>query len=374
VRFFMQDLMRIEKLQHSLIAWNLDACFVSKPVDLYYLTGIDMTSGALFVSRAHSVLIVDGRYFEKCKNNTTIEVVLDSKEARLELFTQRQFKNVKTIAFDSDSTSYYAYEQLHTFSEDVNKSKGENLTLVPRFRMIQEQRIIKDAKEQQKLRNACALCVQSYEYIITQLEEGMTEIDVARALEIYWLQHGGEGPAFEPIIAFGKNSCMPHYRPQNISLKNGDIVLIDIGVQVDHYCSDMTRVVFFGAPDPKLKEIALIVKLAQEKALSMCRPGIMTKELEAIAREEIEKSGYGDKFIHGLGHGIGLEIHEIPYLRKESAVPNISLKVGMAVTIEPGIYINNLGGVRIEDTVIVTETGCENLIDTSKDIRVIQAT
>lgn len=346
----MTSQQRIQKLQALLPEWGVDALLITNPTDLFYLTSIKMSTGKLFVNKEGATLIVDGRYFEKCKE-ATMKTLLKSDES-----IASQFQRIERLGFDADTTTYAALIGLQTHGVEC----------VPLERPVEKLRIVKDAQEQQKIRNACALVCKSFEYIAALLQEGVTEKQLAQHLQIFWLEQGADGAAFAPIIAFGENSAMPHHIHGNRALRRGDIVLIDIGVQLDAYCSDMTRVLFFGDPDPKLQEIAKIVKEAQVAALSRCRAGATTRQLDAVARSVIAKAGYEDLFVHGLGHGIGLEIHEAPYLKKESTSPDVLLEPGMAITIEPGIYISGLGGVRIEDTVIVTEQGCENLIPLQK--------
>lgn len=166
---------------------------------------------------------------------------------------------------------------------------------------------------------------------------------------------------------------MPHYRAGNTKLKQGMPILIDIGVNYRHYHSDMTRVVFLGEPDPKLKTIYHIVEKAQKEALQLCKPGTLIGELDRAARGYIESQGYGDHFGHGLGHGVGLEIHELPNVRNKPPFNSMVLLPGMVITIEPGIYIPDIGGVRIEDTIVITENGHENLTERSKELNILNS-
>jgi len=204
------------------------------------------------------------------------------------------------------------------------------------------------------------------------LKEGISENELAIELEIFWKRRGSKAIAFDPIIAFGSNSSMPHYRVGQRKLNTGEAVLIDIGVNLNHYHSDMTRVVFFGDPDPKIASIYEIVLKAQELALENCRPGTPIAELDASARTYIEQKGYGENFTHSLGHGVGLEIHELPLIRSQSPGADTQLEEGMVVTIEPGIYLPGIGGVRIEDTVAITRDGYENLTNRSKELSIIR--
>jgi Xaa-Pro aminopeptidase len=221
------------------------------------------------------------------------------------------------------------------------------------------------------LRKAANLGTEGFEYLLEIIREGISEAELAVELEIFWKRKGSRGLSFQPIIAFGASSSMPHWRASSARLKKGDAILIDIGVHYHHYHSDMTRVVYFKEADPKMVEIHSIVQEAQQLALSLCKPGVKIGELDKTARDSITKRGYGAHFTHSLGHGIGLEIHELPTLRSGSPQSDLLLEPGMCITIEPGIYLAGVGGVRLEDTVVITESGYENLTKPSKDVRVV---
>lgn len=198
-------------------------------------------------------------------------------------------------------------------------------------------------------------------HLLTLLKRGITEVELAQAFTIFALQQGAEKLAFDPIIAFGDRTAMPHYHPQKIPLQSGDPVLIDIGVSLDHYHSDMTRVVFFEKADPFLHHVYQVVKKSQEAALKECRAGAAVATLDLAARAVMRQENMEEAFLHSLGHGIGLETHEFPRLKSRGDNTDIPLEAGMVVTIEPGLYYAGKGGIRYEDTVIVTPTGCENL-------------
>lgn len=192
------------------------------------------------------------------------------------------------------------------------------------------------------------------------LRPGMSEIEAATRLEIFWKQKGAKGVSFDPIIAFGANSSMPHHRSGKTVLEQGMPILIDIGVHLDHYCSDMTRMVYLGEPAPEMAKIHDVAAKAQKAAIEMCRPGVRIGDLDLKAREIIDQAGFGPRFTHGLGHGVGLEIHEDPIVRNRPPHHDLLLEPGMVITIEPGIYFSGIGGVRIEDTLAITEDGHEN--------------
>lgn len=361
---------RIKRLQQLLIEHRCDAILVENPIDLLYLTGMELSTGQLLVSTKSARLIVDGRYYEVCKTRCPLPTVLFKKEALGMLLQAKPFEEVVKLAFDGEATSYGRVLEYRSLVRAVHtqSSKKRNLKLVPLTHPIKELRAIKDADEILVLKKVAQLGSKGYDFICTQLKPGITELEAAAELEIFWKRHGSQGLAFESIIAFGTHGSMPHYRPGKVKLKKGDPILIDIGVKWGHYHSDMTRTVFFGKPSGVMEEIYRIVLKAQTEALKLCKPGIAIADLDGCARGIITAAGYGKNFNHSLGHGIGLEVHELPFLRGSATEV---LRPGMAITIEPGIYLPGIGGVRIEDTVIITEDGYENLTKRPKTLQVL---
>lgn len=324
------------------------AYLITKPVDIYYLTGLDISTGSLVLAQDHCFLLVDGRYFEACKKNSPIPVYLTKEGLFFELI-----KDKDTLVVDGDHTSHSSFLKLQESGKNIQSTKS----------LTEALRAIKDSEEIRLLKEASNLGLEGFDHALTLLKTGITEAEVAYELEYFWRKKGSQGVAFEPIIAFGANSAMPHYRAGNGVLKEGDIVLIDIGVKKNHYHSDMTRVYFWGQVNPKLHEIHQIVEEAIRSALSKVKAGVLVKEVDATARKLITDRGYGNYFTHSLGHGVGLEIHEYPWVKSGSPFGDVSLEEGMVITIEPGIYLPELGGVRLEDTVIVKKNGYENLTE-----------
>lgn len=341
---------RRQQLLNKIKELNVDAFLIENTLDIFYLTNVNLSAGTLLATANTAYLIVDGRYFESCKNTPGLNVLLKDDKVIPGLL---QDNKIQRLGIDSESTTISQYEQL--------KQQLPQTNIEPLPSPVKPLRYIKDLHEVQLLRQAAHLGSIGYDFVVSMLEPGITEMDVAKALEIFWLSKGGEGLAFQPIIAFGSASALPHYRAGKNSLKENDIVLIDIGVKLNHYHSDMTRVHFFGEVDPELRKIYSIVKTAQEKALQICKDGVTAGELDNAARSYIASQGYDEYFTHSLGHGIGLEIHESPFLRSKPPYDNFVIKANMAITIEPGIYLPGLGGVRLENTVIVTPSGYEDL-------------
>lgn len=348
----MQYKRRLKELQNNIKQKNADVLIITNTVDILYLTGIKVSLGSIIITENDARFFIDSRYFKKC-SHSPIKPYLKEKNEHLEFIESQSNGKPLVVAFDSLSTTYDTYIKLQ------EKLPHPRYELLPWKSPLQDLRVIKNDTELQTMRRAAALGIQGFEYACTLLKDGITEKEICNALEIFWLERGSP-TSFDPIIAFGANTAMPHYEPGDFPLQPNQPVLMDIGVVVDYYCSDMTRMVWYGKPAAKILTIADIVHQAQKKALESCRPGITVTELDAIARGFIADRGYGEYFKHGLGHGVGLEIHEFPSVKKMED-NDVVLKPGMVITIEPGIYLPDHGGVRIEDTVVITEDSHEIL-------------
>jgi Xaa-Pro aminopeptidase len=211
------------------------------------------------------------------------------------------------------------------------------------------------------------LCAQGFQFLLQQIREGITEVQLVQALKAFWFTNGAESLSFDPIVAFGPNSACPHWIPSAFALTKNSPVLIDIGVSVGGYHSDMTRTLFFGRPDPELQACKAVVLEAYRRAEERAVPGVTPFQLDSVAREYISSKGYGEYFVHGLGHGVGLQVHEPPRI-SATAPDEPALQVGDVITIEPGIYLPGRGGVRIENTVVIEESGARSLIPTPLEV------
>lgn len=353
---------RLTRLQLLLKDCGCDAFLIEDPVDLYYLSGLELSKGTLMVDLEGAYLFVDARYSEACKESAFFEV--ESDLAIDAWLGGRQ--HLSTIGFDPASMTCLRYSEWHTKLEALSNAVGRRYEFVSSASPVKDLRRIKDADEVAFLAEAAAIGSLGYDFLLTLLQEGVTESFLATELDIFWRRKGSDGLAFDPIIAFGANTSKPHYRSRDIPLKLGDTVLIDIGVKWKHYHSDMTRTLFFGAPTAKMKDIYAVVLEAQLHALSLCRPGCPIDDLDDAARQVIAAHGYGEYFTHRLGHGIGLEIHEAPSIKKSAHFS--CLEEGMVITVEPGIYLPSIGGVRIEDSVQITSDGYRNLTNRPKEL------
>ncbi|SCA63704.1 Xaa-Pro dipeptidase [Chlamydiales bacterium SCGC AG-110-P3] len=359
---------RIKKLQATLKSHGVDGLIIDDTTDLYYLTGLSLSLGRLLVTQRLARLFVDGRYYETATKQAPCPVTLSPPTT---LFDALEKTKISSLGFDAAITTVQDLSALRKGVARVRRARGSPVTLKPLTAPVAPLRMYKDASELRILRKAARLGNSGFEHVKTLLKEGVTEAEVAAKLEIFWLQQGGQSLAFEPIIAFGANSSKPHYSPGKTRLRLGQPILVDIGVTVDHYHSDMTRVLFYGTPKPIMKRVYHAVLEAQTAALALCRPGTSIADLDKTAREVLATHDLGDKFTHSLGHGIGLQVHEQPGIRQSPTTRKQRLAPGMVITIEPGAYLPNVGGVRIEDTVIITEQGHQNLTSPSKALTVL---
>jgi Xaa-Pro aminopeptidase len=326
---------------------SFDALIVENPIDIFYLTKQKFSSAFLIRYEGINQLFVDGRYIEEARG-----AILRTEE-NIELFL-KSHKTLKVIGFDADSTTYSNFIHLKQLCDKLN------LTLVPTKSIIKKQRAIKTEDEILKMHQAAHLNIKSFEEIHPYIQEGITEEDIAIKLKIFWLKNGAY-PSFEPIIAFGNNSSKPHHRSSERALKKDDIALVDIGCELNSYQSDATKTFFFGKKDPLLQKVYDAVNEALEETLLLCKPGCVIHELDAKARQILKKSSLDQFFKHSIGHGIGLNVHEYPQLKNCPFFSNTPLKESMCITIEPGVYLENLGGVRLEKSIVITKQGFQEL-------------
>jgi len=350
--FFLEDYRnRLIRLQHLFSQWQVDGCIVENPVDLLYLLGLQLSLGTLIVTQKEARLFVDGRYLYVAQAKSPVSVSTLNEPSLLQFI---QASKLKELAFDAHFTTFSRYLKWVELNKGMCKLK-------PIDSLLQELRVIKEPKEEELLSESAELLVKAFHHLETKLQTGITENNLCLEFEIFCRMQGAEKLAFDSIVAFGKNSAMPHYRSADIPLQLGDLILIDIGVVLNHYHSDMTRVLFWGEPDPLLQKMLLIVQAAQLAALKECLPGRKLGDLDLAARAEMRKENMEEYFVHNLGHGIGLEVHEFPRVGSKTLDKEVRLQEGMVITIEPGLYIPEKGGVRYEDMVLITDKGAKKL-------------
>lgn len=329
---------RIKRLQKTVKEGIL---FIDDPIDLLYLTGIHFSLGRLAISQTEAILFVDGRYIDIAKAKAPCNVAL--------LSDLRKKITSKEICFDSGFLSYEGYLNL--------QNEFPQASLMPILKPLKDFRMIKNEQEIVSLKKAQQLTREGLNHIVGLLKEGISEDALALEFEYFCRKNGASKLSFSPIIAFGMNSSYPHHRSGKSTLKKNQIVLIDVGAVVDGYAGDMTRVEFFGSVDDQLEKDYLLIKQVQKKIIARVKPGLHFGELDKIARDELNKAGCGELFTHGLSHGIGLDTHEDPRLKIKGGDTDLILQPGMTFTVEPGIYRTDLGGVRYEDIVLVTDEG-----------------
>ena len=354
---------RRRRVASSVRKAGAEALLVTHLPDVRYLSGFTGSSAALIVRGSTITLFTDGRYTTQAAQEVDgAKVIVTDKAAIIAACDFAIEQGVTKLGFDPAMTSVASLEVLKAAAP----AKLRKSLFVPAAGIIAEQRQVKDEVEQEKMREAAALGCRLFDQLLEEIHIGATEMEVALAVETMARFAGAEGMSFETIVAGGERSALPHGRASNAKLKRG-FVTIDFGVVLEGYCSDMTRTVHLGAARRGERELYEAVLDAQLAGLEAVRPGVTGADVDAAARQVLEAAGYGEYFTHGTGHGLGLEIHEAPRLgKKRQGQAETKLKVGMVVTIEPGAYLPGKFGVRIEDTVLVTPTGCEILTPTTK--------
>lgn len=349
---------RIKKLRECLGAAGLDSFYVTSPENRYYLSGFSGSAGALYIDLESSFLLTDFRYIEQAaRESPDFEIIRvdDSYPgAVLDLAKQRE---QKIIGCESDHLSYIQYLNLKDTLGEIELRALSGL--------IENLRVCKYDTELECIEEAVRLADNAFSQVLPSVKPGVTERDIAIELDFVMRKMGAEGPAFKIIVASGPRSALPHGVASGRAIQAGDLVTFDFGAVYRGYHSDMTRTVVIGQSGVKQKLIYSIVLEAQMKALATIRAGVKASEVDRAARSVIEDRGYGVYFGHSTGHGLGLNIHEKPRL---SSRDHTVLSAGMVVTVEPGIYVPEWGGVRIEDTVVVENNGCRVLTRTPKDI------
>ncbi|MGI9016426.1 MAG: M24 family metallopeptidase [Euzebya sp.] len=339
---------RLGRVTAVMASEGVSALLVTDWANICWLTGFTGSAGVVYVTReGEPVLVTDGRYAERAADEAPgTAVLLDRTWGWLADSHPRD----RELAVEADHMTLATAQSLRELDPD--------LTLRPTSGLLQTLRQRKDATEIAALRQACAITGQAFEDALGWLAPGLTEIAVARRLVATMIDLGADGPAFAPIVAAGLNGSRPHHDPTGARLAAGDLITMDFGALVDGYHADMTRTVSLGDPDPSLIRIHDVVHDAQQAGVQAAVVGASTQQVDSACREPIGRAGHAEEFVHGTGHGVGLAIHETPFLGRNS--PG-TLADRMTVTVEPGVYVAGLGGVRIEDVVLVAATGSERL-------------
>jgi len=349
---------RIKKLRQKIKRENLDLLLVSTPTNIRYLCGYTGSNGILLISEKESLFLTDFRYKEQVKKEVKGANI---KIAQRELFSGlSEIKLLKgkriKAGFESSHLSFKIHEKL--------KSLFPQVLWVPTGEIVESILVTKE-EEIKRIKKAADISARVYQEILPILKPGIKEIEISAEIEYRIRMNGGSGSAFEPIVASGIRSAMPHARASSKKLKRGELITFDFGASYEGYVCDITRTVVLGQATTRQKRIYNLVLKAQTKAIEKARSKMRGLDLDKVARDIIKKAGYQDNFGHGLGHGIGLLVHEGPGINARSQVV---LKPGMVITIEPGIYIPGWGGVRTEDDVLITRNGCRVLTRIDREL------
>lgn len=344
-----------ERLKKLVAAIPANATLIFSPENLYYFSGFTGGEGMLYIDKSRLLLFTDSRYTVQAKEQSPDFEVIDTATMSVSQFLKDNGE--KAYGFEDDFITFSDYAGL--------KRATQKSVFTPVSSHIDKLRMIKDAHELSLIKKAARIADEAYSYILGKIAAGKTEREISLDLEYYMLTHGADGLAFETISASGIRSCMPHGVATDKVIESGDFLTLDFGCKYQGYCSDMTRTVVVGKASEKQKEIYATVLEAQKCALSAVRSGELTQAVDEAARGVIENAGYGKNFGHGLGHSLGLKVHESPSCSPRSVEV---LTENMMMTIEPGIYIDGFGGVRTEDLVCVTADGYENFTTSEKEL------
>lgn len=343
-----------------LLPEGTDGALITSDINRRYFTGMKSSAGTVAVFRDKAYLIIDFRYYEKaCGAVSDCEVILQDKLSRQlkELFDRH---GAKKIAVETHTMTLYEFSNFKKLLPEYDFDVSDTLS-----NGIVSLRAVKEEHEIEKIKAAQRIAEKAFENVLNYIKPGQTEKEIALLLENHMLQNGAEAISFDTIALSGKNTSLPHGVPSDKPLERGEFVLMDFGAVYEGYHSDMTRTICIGEPDEEMRRVYGVVLHAQLEALKAVQAGIKGSELDKAARDIIAQNGYKDYFGHSLGHGVGMEIHEFPTASPQS---DAILAENMIVTVEPGIYLPQKFGVRIEDFVVVSENGCENMTKTPKEL------
>ncbi|WP_427902204.1 M24 family metallopeptidase [Ornithinibacillus xuwenensis] len=349
--------MKLSKIRESLKALNLDALLITSPINRRYVTGFTGTAGIALISADEAIFITDFRYTEQATDQAKEFNVIEHKQLiEQEVHAQLKRLQVKRLGFEKNHVTYSTYDQYQNLFD---------AELVPTSDIVEKIRLIKTPEELTVLQKAANIADAAFEHIQGYIKPGVKEIEISNELEFFMRRQGATSSSFDIIVASGFRSAMPHGVASSKEIQAGELVTLDYGALYEGYVSDITRTFAVGEISEELRKIYDTVLEAQLRGVDGIKPGMTGKEADALTRDYITEQGYGEYFGHSTGHGIGLEVHEGPGLSSRS---ELKLEPGMVVTVEPGIYIPNVGGCRIEDDIIVTENGNERLTKSPKEL------
>jgi Xaa-Pro aminopeptidase len=340
---------------------ELDAMLVTSPASVRYLTGFTGSSGAVMVQPGEATFFTDPRYAIQSGREVSCRTQVCKGPILPAVAAMAASRRIRRLGFERAHLSYEGFDLLRA-------NMRVNASLEPVSGWLEAHRLLKSETEIELIRRSVATNSKAFERAARRVRPGMRERDLAAEIDYQMRRLGAEKPSFETIVASGERSALPHAHPTGAVLKPGQQVLVDMGAFQEGYASDMTRMLFLGAPGARVQRLYRAVLEAQLAAIDAVRPGVTTARVDREARNVLKAYKLDRAFVHSTGHGLGLEIHELPRIGKKDKT---LLAAGMAITIEPGVYLEGAGGIRIEDTVVVTPTGCEVLTPTSKELRVV---
>lgn len=353
-------MIRVEKVRNTMRELEIDGLIVYSPYNLRYLANFTGTTGYALLTLDEAYFVTDARYTQQAQKQAQGYTVIEHKTGWMGVFADLiQKHHLKHVGFEADHVSV---AMLEAFEDAFDTN------LVATTGIVEKIREIKDEKEIQTIREACRISDAAFLHILNVMKAGMSEIEVANELDFFMRKQGASGVSFDTIIASGVRSSMPHGVASEKLIEKGDLVTLDFGCYFQGYVSDMTRTIAVGEPIDQLKEIHDVVLQAQLLVSTAAGPGKTGVELDAIARDYIASRGYGDYFTHSTGHGIGLEIHEAPNV---SRIATQAFVPGNVITNEPGIYLPGVGGVRIEDDIIIHENGGEVIQQVPRELIIL---
>ncbi|MEE9324140.1 MAG: aminopeptidase P family protein [Dehalococcoidia bacterium] len=354
---------RLKRLRGKLEEKGLDALLVSQPENRRYLSGFTGSAGYLLISQEHAFIATDFRYFQQVERQSSHFQLVKILQGSLRGWLPDVLSQMKPrrLAFEAHHLSFALYQQLAHVVRHMAPSVRPRLMATAE--LVESLRAIKDPEELKAIEKAVQIADAAMMEVAPALEPGMSEREVAWRMEAAMREQGADKVSFDTIVAAGPNAALPHHHPSERPIERGEPVVIDMGAQVDGYCSDITRTFCLGSPDDTFKRIYDTVLAAQLAAMEAVGTGMSGHQADALARSVIEGAGYGENFGHSLGHGIGLAVHEQPRLGMNSSV---TLEKNMVFTIEPGIYLPDWGGVRIEDMVILGDERAKGLTKSPK--------
>lgn len=350
---------KIRHLREQMKRLNLEGMIVSNPISIKYLTNIE-AEGTLLITRKENIFITYAMYMEYVNSTLTINdevIVVDIKDVSKDEF-ENFFLFCENVGFEEKYVTYAEYKRIY------QKYKVHNL--VETEGIIEKQRMIKDNDEIEQIKKACEITDNCFSHLLTFIKKDMTEKQVANEIERYFKENGADGLAFDTIVAFGENTSKPHWNPSDRKIETGEPILIDMGCKYKGYCSDMTRTIFLGCILEEYKPYYDTILKNEILSFDQIKDGVSVKKVAEIIDENLKRNNIN--LIHALGHGVGLETHEAPIIHTNI---DVSFKENMIIAIEPAVYFPSNYGIRIEDTVLVTKTGCISLTKSNKNYIVI---